>query len=259
MTPTATWGPNVLALTDYDIPFALVVKTVGSMATDLTDIGHPHDKKSGTWEVSTDVWPAYTTCNVLNQISDGQVQYPTKRSRWVNTLSHVTQVPDGQIQVQAGAGVVEQIGDGQIIEPSPKWKPHPTAYVPVITQISDGQVQVPVSTHQPICNGSVWETCVGPDSLVITLKNGVLYDQKGRIGAIVANHQFQFDGPPPQAGTMFAKGWSLVPTANGYKLALGTQTVFYKCLSGNFFNLYDTWIAMQCFAVEIQILKAIEC
>lgn len=260
LTPTATWGPNVPALTDYKTPFALLVQMVGSMATDLTDVGHAHSDKSGVWANSNNNnWPTYTTCNLLNQIGDGQVQYPTKKSRWTNTISHVTQVPDGQIQVHAGADVIQQGGDGQIVEPSSKWKPHHTTNVPVITQISDGQVQVPVTTHQPICNGSVWETCVGADSLVITLKSGVLYDQKGRIGAIVANHQFQFDGPPPQAGTIFAKGWSLVPTKNGYKLALGTQTIFYKCLSGSFFNLYDTWIASQCFAVEISILKAIEC
>lgn len=33
----------------------------------------------------------------------------------------------------------------------------------------------------------------------LTLKDGILKDKEGRIGSIVANFQFQFDGPEPQA------------------------------------------------------------
>ena len=43
------------------------------------------------------------------------------------------------------------------------------------------------------------------------------------------------------------------------KLALGSQTTFYKCNSGDFYNLYDQSIGSQCEEVEVTILKAVEC
>lgn len=85
------------------------------------------------------------------------------------------------------------------------------------------------------------------DTLVLTLKNGVLKDSQDRTGAIVANYQFQFDGPP-QAGSIYTAGFS---TCNNGSLALGGSTVFYQCLSGNFYNLYDRHWAAQCEPVEI--------
>lgn len=106
----------------------------------------------------------------------------------------------------------------------------------------------------------------------MSLTDGELRDSKGRVGAIVANRQFQFDGPPPQAGTIYAAGWSFVPAdvaglgekqsdtkEGGFKLALGDQTTFYKCLSGDFYNLYDESIGAQCSAIEIFLLKAVDC
>lgn len=52
---------------------------------------------------------------------------------------------------------------------------------------------------------------------------------------IAANYQFQFDAPP-QAGAIYTTGFSLC--ANG-SLALGGSAIFYQCLSGSFYNLYD--------------------
>lgn len=85
------------------------------------------------------------------------------------------------------------------------------------------------------------------DTLVLTLKNGVLKDSQDRTGAIVANYQFQFDGPP-QAGSIYTAGFS---TCQNGSLALGGSTVFYQCLSGDFYNLYDRHWAAQCEPVEI--------
>lgn len=73
-------------------------------------------------------------------------------------------------------------------------------------------------------------TCIAPGSLAMRLVNGVLIDSLGRIGCIVANRQFQFDGPPAQAGAIYTGGWSVC--ADGV-LALGSSKKFYQCSSGN--------------------------
>jgi len=95
------------------------------------------------------------------------------------------------------------------------------------------------------------DTCATDGTLVATLTDGVLTDSKGRIGSIVANHQFQFDGPPPQAGFIYDAGWSVC--SNG-SLALGGSSVFYQCLSGDFYNLYDESTGSQCEQVIIDII-----
>lgn len=88
-------------------------------------------------------------------------------------------------------------------------------------------------------------------SLSLTLGQSVLSDEAGRIGSIVANRQFQFDGPPPQDGAIYAAGWSITPDG---VLALGDQTTFYQCLSGNFYNLYDENVAEQCNQINLQVV-----
>ncbi|KAA8910603.1 hypothetical protein FN846DRAFT_904854 [Sphaerosporella brunnea] len=85
---------------------------------------------------------------------------------------------------------------------------------------------------------------------------GVLQEQLGRIGSIVANRQLQFDGPPAQAGAVFTGGWSV---CDDNFLALGASKVFYKCLSGTFYNLYDQSIAAQCLPTHLMILKLRDC
>lgn len=90
-------------------------------------------------------------------------------------------------------------------------------------------------------------SCDGPNTLVVTLKDGVLKDAKDRTGYVASNFQFQFDGPP-QSGALITAGFSAC--SNG-SLALGPSTVFYQCLSGDFYNLYDRNWAPQCEPVEI--------
>ncbi|ODV79686.1 uncharacterized protein CANTADRAFT_28040, partial [Suhomyces tanzawaensis NRRL Y-17324] len=232
---------------------------------------------------------AKLTASVVNQITDGQVQQQTAaKPTTPTTLSVVNQITDGQVQQQTTskttASVANQITDGQVQQQTTSKQ---TASA--ISQISDGQVQngqsQATAAAQTAAGGdsdsTVLETCVDADALTVTLKNGVLHDSKGRVGAIVANRQFQFDGPPPQAGSIYAAGWSLVPSSykedsttkqqaddaskpkradsEGLKLALGKQTTFYKCLSGDFYNLYDESIGSQCSEIEIEILKAVQC
>ncbi|OXB40567.1 hypothetical protein B1J92_M08514g [Nakaseomyces glabratus] len=100
------------------------------------------------------------------------------------------------------------------------------------------------------------KSCKADGTLVMELENGILRDGKGRIGSIVSNRQFQFDGPPPQAGAIYAAGWSVTPEGN---LALGDSDVFYQCSSGNFYNLYDEYIAEQCHPIHLEVLSLVDC
>lgn len=79
----------------------------------------------------------------------------------------------------------------------------------------------------------------------MTLTDSVLKDQAGRTGYIAANYQFQFDAPP-QAGAIYTSGFSYC--SNG-SIALGGSAIFYQCLSGSFYNLYDRNWAEHCNAV----------
>lgn len=87
-------------------------------------------------------------------------------------------------------------------------------------------------------------------ALECTLSDGVLKDAKGRTGYIAANNQFQFDGPP-QAGAIYTAGWSVCANDS---LALGDESVFYQCLSGTFYNLYDESTGAQCSEVYIDVI-----
>ncbi|KAI5952103.1 hypothetical protein KGF57_004195 [Candida theae] len=208
--------------------------------------------------------------SVVNQIGDGQIQHQTTAASVVN------QIGDGQIQHQtSAASVVNQIGDGQI-QHQTSAKPTASAAAQIsdgqiqhknstvaaesraaaATTLSDGQPQESGATSDSSSDSSIPKACSSSNNLVIKLQDGVLTDSHGRIGAIVANRQFQFDGPPPQAGSIYAAGWSI--SSDGY-LTLGDSKVFYQCLSGDFYNLYDENVAAQCNAVKLKIIDFVDC
>ena len=99
-------------------------------------------------------------------------------------------------------------------------------------------------------------SCKNEGTLEMSLNGSVLVDNKGRVGSIVANRQFQFDGPPPQAGAIYAAGWSITPEGN---LAIGDNDVFYQCLSGTFYNLYDESIGGQCKPIHLEVVGLVDC
>lgn len=84
-----------------------------------------------------------------------------------------------------------------------------------------------------------------------SLQDGILNDAQGRTGYIASNYQFQFDDPA-QAGAIYTAGFSAC--GNG-SLALGGSAVWYECLSGDFYNLYDRTWAAQCEPVEIVLME----
>jgi len=145
------------------------------------------------------------------------------------------------LAVLAAASIVS----GQTLAPS---SPAPAGCSPDYASPFEISVSLPmkkrdIEERQTACSSS--------GTLVATLKGGVLTDSKGRIGGIVANHQFQFDGPPSQAGTIYNAGWSV---CNNGSLALGGSAIFYQCLSGTFYNLYNTPAGASCEAVIITII-----
>ncbi|KAI1655978.1 hypothetical protein F4813DRAFT_365951 [Daldinia decipiens] len=89
--------------------------------------------------------------------------------------------------------------------------------------------------------------CGSDGILVLTLKDGSTFDAKDRTGYIASNYQFQFDAPA-QAGALYTSGFSV---CENNILALGDSKTFYRCLSGDFYNLYDRDWAPQCSPVSI--------
>ncbi|KAL9028438.1 MAG: hypothetical protein Q9196_003199 [Gyalolechia fulgens] len=85
---------------------------------------------------------------------------------------------------------------------------------------------------------------------IITLQGGVLTDQQGRTGSIVANSQFQFD-ELVQENSLFTSGFSICQNSS---LAIGGSTLFYQCLSGTFYNLYQQSQGAQCNEIHINTI-----
>lgn len=78
-------------------------------------------------------------------------------------------------------------------------------------------------------------------------------DAINRTGYIASNRQFQFDAPP-QAGAIFTSGWSICGNSS---LALGGSAIFYQCLSGTFYNLYDQSTGAQCSQVYVNTVSCV--
>ena len=275
LTPSATYKGGI---TDYSSTFGIAVEPIATTASSkakraaaISQIG------DGQIQATTKTTAAAvsqigdgqiqattkTKAAAVSQIGDGQIQATTKTTSAKTTAAAVSQIGDGQIQAttKTTAAAVSQIGDGQIQATT-------NTTVAPVSQITDGQIQattltsatiIPSPAPAPITNGTdpvTAETCKSSGTLEMNLKGGILTDGKGRIGSIVANRQFQFDGPPPQAGAIYAAGWSITPEGN---LALGDQDTFYQCLSGDFYNLYDKHIGSQCHEVYLQAIDLIDC
>jgi len=94
-------------------------------------------------------------------------------------------------------------------------------------------------------------SCGQPGILTLNLKNGNLMDVDGRTGYIASkNSQFQFD-KPVQAGGIYAGEFSVCKNGS---IALGSTTTFYRCQSGDFYNLYYDNVAAQCAPINIDVI-----
>lgn len=98
--------------------------------------------------------------------------------------------------------------------------------------------------------------CTDDSTLLMSLTGGILRDSNNRIGTIVSNRQFQFDGPTPQYGAIYANGWSIDSNGN---LNLGDVSTFFQCSSGDYYNLYDSKIDINCNEVNLKVVGLIDC
>ncbi|CAI5016238.1 BTE_HP_G0193880.mRNA.1.CDS.1 [Saccharomyces cerevisiae] len=261
LTPSATYKGGI---TDYSSSFGIAIEAV---ATSASSVASSKAKRAASQIGDGQVQAATTTAAVskkstaaaVSQITDGQVQAAK------STAAAASQISDGQVQAaKSTAAAASQISDGQVQAT--------TSTKAAASQITDGQIQASKTTSgaSQVSDGQVQATaeakdandpvdvvsCNNNSTLSMSLSKGILTDRKGRIGSIVANRQFQFDGPPPQAGAIYAAGWSITPEGN---LALGDQDTFYQCLSGDFYNLYDKHIGSQCHEVYLQAIDLIDC
>ncbi|GME76104.1 unnamed protein product [Ambrosiozyma monospora] len=223
-----------------------------------------------------------TAAAVVTQIGDGQIQATTfPESTSTSTADAiVSQITDGQIQATTATSsgeitthITETLTATKTLSSGSQQQTTLVTSLHTETktlsenaaQLSDGQVQhtsasqsaYPAASSSSKSNSpSVEVACYSREALSMTLSGGILLDGSGRVGSIVANRQFQFDGPPPQAGAIYAAGWSV--THDG-KLAIGNTTTFYQCLSGNFYNLYDETLGEHCQPVYLNIVDLIKC
>ena len=261
LTPSATYKSGI---TDYVSTFGIAVVPMSSTSASVAATATASVAKRAA----------------ISQIGDGQIQAATFTSSTTlakKTAAAISQIGDGQIQAatftssttlaKKTAAAVSQIGDGQIQATTKTTTAKSTATA--VSQIGDGQIQATTTSTSTASTTAAEsnkimtsddpvsvEACLTDSTLAMTLKKGILTDSKGRIGSIVANRQFQFDGPPPQAGAIYAAGWSITPAGN---LAIGDNDVFYQCLSGNFYNLYDESLGAQCSPVYLQAIDLVSC
>lgn len=140
---------------------------------------------------------------------------------------------------------VFEIGDGQLF--------HGNTTVQCLTGNSTYQ------TPDPCGNCELAAYCkVRKSPQYIVLTSGVLRNQRGAIGEIVANHQFQFD-LPSQPDALFNKGWSIVSWNGKLLLALNGDTQFWHCQAGTngLYKLYNASIGGQCSPVYIVVLQQV--
>ncbi|QHS74104.1 Cis3p [Saccharomyces paradoxus] len=201
----------------------------------------------------------WSTLTPTGSISCGSPEYTATFGIAVQAITSkakrdiISQIGDGQVQATQVSSAAAQATDGQVQAS--------TTATPSSSEKASSSASKTVSTANPSsasCTSPSLKdsSCKNSGTLELTLKDGVLTDAKGRIGSIVANRQFQFDGPPPQAGAIYAAGWTI--TEDGY-LALGDSDVFYQCLSGNFYNLYDQNVAEQCSAIHLEAVSLVDC
>lgn len=285
LTPTATFPGGV---TDYASTFGISVETIGSSTSssasvtaaakllkrgDVSQIGDGQVQAATATSTSTKkskssaVTKTKTVSKavVASQIGDGQVQATaTKPSTTsISTETGATQISDGQVQAKKTktTGSASATTSGSSVKTTSTDDESSTGSSATTTAFSSSSASNTTSTsttESETAESSVVPSvaCYNTGDLAMTLKDSILRDAKGRIGSIVANQQFQFDGPPPQAGAIYAAGWSVTPDGN---LAIGDNDVFWQCLSGDFYNLYDENIGSLCYRAHLKIIDLTNC
>lgn len=233
------------SLSSVDFTFGIVIKPYGvdGSGAYVEPTFSLVQRLVTTLYTTTTVVPAAKLTKLVDvvQIHDGQVQ------RWIGEAGQRSGEQVGQKAGQkVGPEVGQKVGDAddevEVID---------TPYKRGLAEERDEGF-----FYEPTENPVYAVACSETPSVAITLRDGVLRDAQGRIGLIVLSRQFQFDGPPPQYGTLYAAGWLVTPRGT---LALGNQTEFYQCMLGSFYNLYDASIAPQCSPVMFEVVEIVSC
>lgn len=166
--------------------------------------------------------------------------------------THVTAAPK-----PTRAGPVHQISDGQVQKkPAAGFVSHNGAYEDALRWNRKRLEQYHDCNDDDFVSPVYAVACKLDPILQLTLEDSILRDNRDRIGSIVGSRQFQFDGPVPQHGALYAAGWAI--SSKGY-LELGGSPRFYQCASGDFHNLYDRSIGHQCTPVTLEVVELIDC
>ena len=218
---------------------------------------------------STSPPPPPITVAQVSQIGDGQIQ----GSLHTLTMQPINQIFDGQIQNQrvtyAPANYVPPsptatpatANDGTVspppntVDPTLATSPSTISTATASPTFPSNTTATSTDATSPSDSGYDMVSCRTDSSLQLHLSNSILTDALGRTGYIASNYQFQFDSPP-QSESLYTAGWSVC--SNG-SLALGGSTVFWQCLSGEFYNLYDRNWAAQCSPINLMAVQLVEC
>ncbi|CAL9736210.1 cell wall mannoprotein Cis3p [Monosporozyma servazzii] len=201
-----------------------------------------------------------TAAPVSSSVSGYQAGHPfstlTPSATYACGVANFTSTFGIAVQQVTDAAIISSVSAESIqsLHPSSTAKPSTTTTLAPSSSSASASASSTCPANQVIVPEQ--NSCTNEGTLKLTLQNGILSDSKARIGSIVSNRQFQFDGPTPQAGAIYGAGWTITSEGN---LALGAQDVFFQCLSGNFYNLYDEKIAEQCSPIHLEVVGLIEC
>ncbi|ODQ82072.1 hypothetical protein BABINDRAFT_160270 [Babjeviella inositovora NRRL Y-12698] len=264
-TLTPTGAAPLGAVSDYHYSFGIAVNPVTDMDATPTRLAEVKQLTKIFTKVSvltTTIRPTLTAA-IAHQIGDGQVQFfatPTSCPEDGAESEAEGEAEDGaesEAEDEATEGTelefvpdIEQNTLKETSAPNPIVKTSASSknlHAKRFTDDREEEDEYP----EPVLAVACWKN----NTLTMSLESSVLTDTLGRIGTIVGNNQFQFDDPP-QYGCKYAAGWSITQTG---QLALGSQVIFYRCLSGEFYNLYAENIAPQCGPVTFDVVNFVDC
>ncbi|KAI5957122.1 hypothetical protein KGF54_000050 [Candida jiufengensis] len=161
--------------------------------------------------------------------------------------------------------IVNEIDDGQIEfgpdeykKPKKKWSKHPKKKYSKHDwkRSDDDEDEDDYDSDDEDYSGSDYLTFSYYQGLAwFKLKNSVLTDKKGRIGEIVANHQFQFDDAI-QPDALYSKGWSIVKKYGYLLLAINGKTKFYDSAVDSYglYKVYDEPITNESREIKLIVI-----
>ncbi|GME95868.1 unnamed protein product [Ambrosiozyma monospora] len=195
--PTATFADGVSSL-DGSYGISLVTISAAS-STPTTSV--PANKKRDETQVVTETAPVQTYT-----VNDGTQTYTVNGG-----TSTATETAGAVAETTTSSESTEAATTSSTSEAATTSSTSTEASSTSTSSTSSTEASSTSSSSDSSKQANIPSVCSSSEGAVlVTLKDGILTDSAGRIGSIVANQQFQFDGPPPQAGYIYASGWSFL-------------------------------------------------